>query len=102
MKYVLNVEYIETQNKIDSPLTQALINYDGLPPVMLGQVYSEYMSLWGMPKEVCRAVNQIHGRSFGHQARMDDDSKDFNNWQDELAKALLDETGLPVFIEKGG
>lgn len=101
MKYILNDEYIKTQNKLDSPLTQALLNYKELPPVMLGQVYSElHMSFWGMPREVCRAVNQMHGRGFGHQAMMDDDSKDFNNWQDELTKVFLDETGLPVFIEK--
>ena len=41
MRYILNEEYIKTQNKMDSPLTQALINYNELPPVMLGQVYSE-------------------------------------------------------------
>ena len=44
------------------------------------------MSFWGMPIDVFRAVNQMHGRGFGHQAMMDDDSKDFNNWQDELTK----------------
>lgn len=100
MRYILNEEYIKTQNKMDSPLTQALINYNELPPVMLGQVYSElHMSFWGMSKEVCRVINQIHGRGFGHQAMMDDGSNDFHKWQYELAKALLDETGLPIFKE---
>ena len=101
MKYILNDEYIKTQNKLDSPLTQALLNYNGLLPVMLGQVYNElHMVYWGMPRGVCRAINQMHGRGFGHQAMRDDDSKSFNEWQDELTKIFLDERGLPVFIEE--
>lgn len=100
MKYTLNDKFIKSQNTLESPLTQALLDYDDLLPVMLGQVYSEVnMSYWSMPRDVCRSVNELHGRGWSHQIRLDD-SEDFDKWQDDLTKLLLDKTGLPIFIKK--
>ncbi len=86
---------------MDSPLTQALLNYDGMIPEILGYVYSKMnMEFYGMSERVCREMNMAHGPDIRHQAMLDDGSVSYENWQDKLAKELMDQIKLPVFIKK--
>ena len=101
MQYDLNVDYIQTQTSMNSPLTKALLNYKGMIPEILGYVYSKRnMGFYGMDENVCTEMNRVHGPEIRHQAMLDNDSESYERWQDELAKELMDYINLPVFIEK--
>lgn len=102
MSYKLNVEYLQTQKEIDSELTTALAEYDGVLPLLLYHVYNPYHDSLGMPNHVREFIHKIHGDKWVEHGRYEAFKLPGESWvdcEDRLSKVLLDEINLPILIE---
>lgn len=101
--YRLNVEYLETQKSMDSELTTALAEYEGVLPLQLYHVYNPHRDSWGMPKHVREFIHEIHGDKWLEHGRLGAFILPGESWdecEDRLSKMLLDEINLPILIEE--
>ncbi len=104
MSYKVNSEYLKRElvNQ-NSTLFQALLNYDGVLPMALYQLFNIDINPLQLPRYLCSQMNDKHGEKWIEHGRLEYyklPGETFTECEDRLTKKLLDDTGLPIFIER--
>lgn len=99
MKYILNVDFIKNA---DSEVFDKILNYDGVLPNDLYEVFNPNINFLGLdiPVEIKQAIMAKHETNFIEHRRFEAFKKSNESFEDcdkRLIQELVDKTDLPIF-----
>ena len=99
MENSLNIDFIKNA---DSEVFDKILNYDGVLPNDLYEVFNPNINFLGLniPVELKQAIMAKHGNNFIEHRRFESFNKPNESFEDcdkRLIKELVDKTGLPIY-----
>ena len=105
--YNLNFDWIRSEAKKvndgeESSFVVAILNYDGICPNELYEVFNPNISPAGFPRELCREIQAKHGENWILHRRYEyfnTKGESFEDCNNRLIEELLQKTNLPIYLK---